>query len=87
MSTQRALELADLLVAESCKSMSLDEDATDEIAAILRHYAEIMQAEAVRWLYQIDGVPHDTVVRNKLPASDGMTVHGLIIKPKPLERK
>lgn len=35
---ERALELADLLVAESCKSMAIGEDDADEIADALRDY-------------------------------------------------
>lgn len=54
----------------------------DDIKAALSELLAIKEAEPVRWLYQLDGVPHDTVVRNKIPASDGMRVHALIIKPE-----
>lgn len=102
---ERALELAENLeakyrVADSlihrCKSgLELDDligpvAHNPEIAAILRHYAEIMQADPVAYGLTntaITGNPHALMVLAiEIPPNDqygGALWHPLIIKPAP----
>lgn len=97
MNAQLALELADFADEEAGQFEFFaphppTAKAYKEIAAILRHYAEIMQAEPVMYAPDFgDGPDHVFAFATHEDVADDcddyIAIVPLIAKPKPLEQK